>query len=132
MVNSLYYIIFFLFTKMTEQENCPSGSEEMPSETVPTTPKMGRSKTRIKPSQKKQYVAFINDPAIKARANEVRKSKRIQWYKEQFEAQTGIRISYYMMYNYDKYPRVKVSPGEDEGEPRAHQSPVEETNEDII
>ena len=115
---------------MTEQENCPSGSEEMPGETVPTTPKMGahegkphthpkmgRSKTRIKPSQKKQYVAFINDPVIKARANEVRKSKRIQWYKEQFEAQTGIRISYYMMYNYDKYPRVKTRPVEEETNP---------------
>ena len=60
--------------------------------------------TRTTKEQKRAYIEFIHRPDIVEELNNVRKPKRIKYLAKRFEEETGIKVSDYIMYFWNKVP----------------------------
>ena len=60
--------------------------------------------TRTTKEQKRAYIEFIHRPDIIKELENVRKPKRIKYLAKRFEEESGIKITEYIMYCWNKVP----------------------------
>ena len=60
--------------------------------------------TRTTKAQKKAYIDFIHRDDIIEELKNIRKPKRIQYLAKRFEEETGLKVSEYIMYCWNKIP----------------------------
>lgn len=60
--------------------------------------------TRTTKEQKRAYIEFIHRPDILEELNNIKKPKRIKYLAKRFEEETGIKITEYIMYCWNKVP----------------------------